>query len=178
MISNLSQYINLLVLALVLAILVKLVVILKLGLRIISKRITSLIFLNIYTPPQHVLHSNSYNSLCFKIIDKANSESDVKIKEALHNNWRKPNLNAQQNHSALIFSLQLLFPLFFSVFVCLFVCFFGFFLFLFHLLFSLSLTLIIAIFYCLNYISLSLHLITNTLYHIFLFHLLFSSPIR
>ena len=36
-------------------ILVKLVVILKLGLRIISKRITSLIFLNIYTPLQHAL---------------------------------------------------------------------------------------------------------------------------
>ena len=36
-------------------ILVKLVVILKLGLRIISTRITSLIFLNIYTPLQHAL---------------------------------------------------------------------------------------------------------------------------
>ena len=35
--------------------LVKLVVILKRGLRSISKRITSLIFLNIYTPPQHAL---------------------------------------------------------------------------------------------------------------------------
>ena len=33
----------------------KLVVILELGLRSISKRITSLIFKNIYTPPQHVL---------------------------------------------------------------------------------------------------------------------------
>ena len=40
-------------LAVVLAILVKLVVILKLGLRNISKRLTSLIFLNIHTPPQH-----------------------------------------------------------------------------------------------------------------------------
>ena len=39
----------------VLAILAKLVVILKLELRNISKRITSLIFLNIYTPPQHTL---------------------------------------------------------------------------------------------------------------------------
>ena len=45
----------LLVLAVVLAILVKLAAILKLGLRNISKGITSLIFLNIYTPPQHVL---------------------------------------------------------------------------------------------------------------------------
>ena len=45
----------LLVLAAVLAILPKLVVVLKLGLRRISKRITSLIFLNNYTPPQHAL---------------------------------------------------------------------------------------------------------------------------
>ena len=29
---------------------------------------------------------DSYNSLCFKIIDKANSKFDLKIKEALHNN--------------------------------------------------------------------------------------------
>ena len=33
--------------------------------------------------------------LSFKIIDKANSKSDLIIKEALHINWRKPNLNAQ-----------------------------------------------------------------------------------
>ena len=43
------------VLAVVLAILAKLVVILKLGLRSISKRITSLIFLNIYTLPKRAL---------------------------------------------------------------------------------------------------------------------------
>ena len=56
------------------------------------------------------LHSSttffdSYNYLCFKIIDKANSKFDLKIKEALHINWRKPNLNAQQNHLALTLSL-------------------------------------------------------------------------
>ena len=56
------------------------------------------------------LHSSetcfdSYNSLCFKIIDKANSKFDLKIKEALHINWRKPNLNAQQNHLTLTLSL-------------------------------------------------------------------------
>ena len=39
-----------------------------------------------------------YNSLCFKIIDKANPKFDFKIKAALHINWRKPNFNAQQNH--------------------------------------------------------------------------------
>ena len=48
---------------------------------------------------------DSYNSFCFKIIDKANSKFDLKIKEALHINWRKPNLNAQQNHLALTLSL-------------------------------------------------------------------------
>ena len=47
------RHINLLVLAVVLATLAKLVVILKLGLRNISNRITSVIFLNNCTPPQH-----------------------------------------------------------------------------------------------------------------------------
>ena len=56
------------------------------------------------------LHSSetcfdSYNSICFRIIDKANSRFDLEIKEALHINWRKPNLNAQQNHLALTLSL-------------------------------------------------------------------------
>ena len=46
---------NFLVLAVALAILAKLVVILTVGLRSISNRITSLIFLNIYTPLQHAL---------------------------------------------------------------------------------------------------------------------------
>ena len=50
MIRNISYYINLLVLAAVLAILAERIAILKLGLRIISKRITSLILLNNYTP--------------------------------------------------------------------------------------------------------------------------------
>ena len=67
---------------------------------------------------------DSYNSLCFKIIDKANSKSDLKIKDALHINCRKPKLNAQQNHLALTLSLQLLlFPLLPSVFVWFFCCY-------------------------------------------------------
>ena len=37
-----------------------------------------------------------YNSLSFKIIDKANSKFDLKIKKALHINWIKPNVNAQK----------------------------------------------------------------------------------
>ena len=99
MIWNLSYYLNLLVLAVALAILAKLVVILKLGLKNITKRITSLIFLNIYISRQCCF--DSHNSLCFKIIDKANSKFDLKIKEVLRINWRKSNLNAQQNHLAL-----------------------------------------------------------------------------
>ena len=55
MIWNLYKYIHLLVLAAVLPTLAKLVVILKLGLMNILKRIASLIFLNIYTPPQHAV---------------------------------------------------------------------------------------------------------------------------
>ena len=48
---------------------------------------------------------DSHKSLCFKIIDKVNSQFYLKIKEALHINWRKPNINAQQGHLALILSL-------------------------------------------------------------------------
>ena len=89
-------------LAVVLAILAKLVVILKLGLRNIPKRITSLIFKHLHSTATYF---DSYNSLCFKIIDKANSIFDLKIKEAFHINWRKSNLNAQQNHLTLTLSL-------------------------------------------------------------------------
>ena len=48
---------------------------------------------------------DSYTSLCFKIIDKVNCKFDLKIKEALDINWRKPHLNEQQNHLALTLSL-------------------------------------------------------------------------
>ena len=39
------------------------------------------------------------------MIDKANSKFDLKIKEVLYINWRKPYLITQQNHLALAFSL-------------------------------------------------------------------------
>ena len=48
---------------------------------------------------------DSYNSLCSKIIDQAYSKFDLRIKESLHINWRKPNLNEQKNHLALTLSL-------------------------------------------------------------------------
>ena len=55
-------------------------------------------------------HSNgtcfdSYNSLLFKIIDKAASKFSLKTKKALHINYIKPNLNAHQNFLALTLSL-------------------------------------------------------------------------
>ena len=58
---------------------------------------------------------DSHNPLSFKIIDKTNSKFELKIKEALHTNWTKPNLNAQQNQLALIIACAT--PLFLSVLV-------------------------------------------------------------
>ena len=56
------------------------------------------------------LHSTTtcfdlYNSLSFKIFNKSISKFHLKIKKALHINWTKANLNAQQNHLALTLSL-------------------------------------------------------------------------
>ena len=68
----------------------------------IKKDNKSHIFKNLHST---AIYFDLYNSLCFKIIDEANSKFDLKIKEALHINWRKPNLNAQQNHLALTLSL-------------------------------------------------------------------------
>ena len=102
----------------------------------------------------------------FKIIDKANSKFDLKIKEALHVNCRKSKLNAQRNDLALTLSLLLMSPpllilfFFYLVWFCFCFCFFAF---LFHLLFKLSFTLIIDIFYGLNCTLLLLDLITTLL---------------
>ena len=67
--------------------------------------ITSCTHLNIYTPS----------------IDKANSKFDLKMKEASHINWKKSNLNAQQNHLALTLSPELapLLCFFLSLLFCL-----------------------------------------------------------
>ena len=46
-----------------------------------------------YTPSQHAL--TRIILFLFKTIDKANSKFDLKVKEALHINWRKSNFNAQ-----------------------------------------------------------------------------------
>ena len=68
----------------------------------IKKDNKSLIFKHLHSSATCL---DSYNSLCFKIIHKANSKFDLKIKEALHINRRKLNLSAQQNHLALTLSL-------------------------------------------------------------------------
>ena len=94
------------------------------------------------------------NSLSFKMIDKINSKFDLKIKEALHINWRIPKCTTKSfspHPFTIAFVPLVLFCLCF-VYVCVF---------LFHLLFSLSLTSIIDFFYCLNYTSPLLHLITT-----------------
>ena len=88
------------------------------------------------------------------LIDNANSKFDLKIKKTLHINWRKPILNAQQNHLAITLSLQLLFPLLLSAFV-----WFSFVVFCNSLSFFVFIvsTLIIGTLYCLNYTLLLLH---------------------
>ena len=48
---------------------------------------------------------DSYNSLCFKMIDKANSKFNLEIIESLHIFWIKPNLKSQENYLALTLSL-------------------------------------------------------------------------
>ena len=116
----------------------------------ISERVTSLICFN------------TYNSLFFNIWQ--NSESNLKIKETLHINWRKLKRTAK-SLSSYTFHKACVTHLFLSVFV--------FAAFLFHLLFSLSLTLMISIFYFLNYTSLLLHFIAKHL----LSHLTLSSII-
>ena len=61
--------------------------------------------MNIYTysscSPMLIIYHTYNNSLSFKITHTANSKFALKIKEVLNINWRKPNLNAQQNDSAL-----------------------------------------------------------------------------
>ena len=98
---------------------------------------------------------DSYHLPCFKIIDKANSKFNLKIKEALRIYWRKPNLNGQQDHLALTLSLQLLFHLLLFAFVCF--SFVAFCISLSSIVFIISM-LIIGILYGLNYTLLLLHL--------------------
>ena len=91
---KLSWYLNLLLLAAVLATLSKHVVNLKSGLRNISKTIRNRIFPNIYLPTWHALTFIILFS--FKAIDKPNSLFDLKVRVALLINWHKPDLNVQQ----------------------------------------------------------------------------------
>ena len=175
---NLSKYINLLVLAAVLTTLAKLVIFKTRIEKHTIKHNNSQIFKHLHPTATCF----QYNSLTFKITDKAHSKFDFKIKEALHINLREPNLKAQQNDLAFTLSplWSFLFFLLFSFiyyfyYPTLIISYFtvlitlGYYFissqhtlyhtFFFHLLFSLNPTLIIGIFYCLNYTSLLLHLI-------------------
>ena len=51
-----------------------------------------------------------YNSLCFKVIDQLILKFDLKIREAVHINWRKPNLMHTLHYSfyCLNYTLRLL----------------------------------------------------------------------
>ena len=101
--------------------------------------------------------------LLMLIIDNAfSSKFDLKIKEALHINWTKPNYlwhYLSASFTVLItfryYFISLQHPWYHT--------------FTFHLLFSFYLTLIIGILYCLNCTSLLLHLIithlVNTLFN-------------
>ena len=98
---------------------------------------------------------DSYNSYCFKIIDKTNSKFNLKIKEVLPIKCTTKSFSSDPFTIASAPRLVYFCP----CFCC--CCFF--FSFLFYLLFSLSLTLITGIFYYLNYTSLLFHLITTHL---------------
>ena len=79
---------------------------------------------------------DSYNYLCFKIIDKANSKFDLKIKEALHINWRKLKCTTKSfsSHPFAIASVSLA-P--FCLCLFFFCCFFHFsFIYCFHYLYA------------------------------------------
>ena len=45
------------------------------------------------------------NESSFKIIDKANTEFTLKIKEAIHIQWLKPTLNTQKYHVKLTLNI-------------------------------------------------------------------------
>ena len=69
---------------------------------------------------------DSNNSFCFQIIDKANSKSALKIKEPLHINWRKPNLNATKSFSSHPFAIAYVPLAPFSLCLFFFCCFLHF----------------------------------------------------
>ena len=126
---------NLLLLVIILTTLEKLFVILKLRVRNISKRKDdkSHIFKHLQS---NATCFDSYDSVSFKIINKANSKFNLQIKWDFHIKLKR----TTTFFSCHSFTIAYVTPLFLSFFV--------FLVFLFHLLFSLSVTLIIDIFYC------------------------------
>ena len=45
------------------------------------------------------------NSDCFEVIDRASSYFRLQIKEAMHINWKKPELNKQVKHVGITISI-------------------------------------------------------------------------
>ena len=97
-----------------------------------------------------------YNTVCFEIVNKAKSKFYLKVKAPSHINWRKVNLNPQQNHLALTLCYGFCLPFFF-LFCFLFFCVSPL-----TIIFIIS-PLIIGIFYSLNYTFLLLYLIITNL---------------
>ena len=46
-----------------------------------------------------------YDENCFEVIDEAKTEFSLKLKEAMHIEWEKPNLNVQQKHVQVTISV-------------------------------------------------------------------------
>ena len=48
---------------------------------------------------------NVCNEACFRVIDSDSSRFRLKVKEALHISWLKPDLNKQVNHVGITISV-------------------------------------------------------------------------
>ena len=60
------------------------------------------IYLHLQENPQC---QEKVNSDCFEIIDRGSSYFRLQIKEAMHINWKKPELNKQVKHVSITISI-------------------------------------------------------------------------
>ena len=105
---------------------------------------------------------DSYNSLCFKIFDKADSKFDLKTKEAFYINWRKLKCTTKSFSSFSCYNICHPFS-FLCVFVFFCCCYFCFFI------FCVSHSSIIFILFHTNYWHLSMsyfHVAITSSHHI------------
>ena len=66
---------------------------------------SSHIFKHLVLSSEHCCQSRSTD--CFEILDSASTKFQLKLKEAMHINWEKPNLNQQVHHVDLTLSFRL-----------------------------------------------------------------------